>query len=267
MVAYNNASVGVDQSCTNAFSDASLSGATVPSGDDMFRRNGLNSESQVVHRRVLTGVTYEKQKKHKDVSFHSARPCGACYNRPVWRKQYRYEHKDKRNRTSAIADSSQPTNSPSTGAASPALSAEEQQAQTQADQAKQTIDAWADLTPYEKQLEYLKVAPITKPDIEEPLWKGSQEQFKVFKIKITPDGYVPDAIVVLKGDSVQLDFFSEKDTDVESKDLKFFIPVPANTITNVSYLTNDTGTLAFYCLNQCLGKERIFGNVEVRPRQ
>ncbi len=32
VVAYNNASVGVDQSCTNAFSDASLSGATVPSG-------------------------------------------------------------------------------------------------------------------------------------------------------------------------------------------------------------------------------------------
>ncbi len=160
-----------------------------------------------------------------------------------------------------------PTNPISTEAASPALSAEEQQAQAQADRAKQTIDARTDLTPYEKQLEYLKVAPITKPDIEEPLWKGSQEQFKVFKIKITPDGYVPDAIVVLKGDSVQLDFFSEKDTDVESKDLKFFIPVPANTITNVSYLTNDTGTLAFYCLNQCLGKDRIFGNVEVRPRQ
>lgn len=146
-------------------------------------------------------------------------------------------------------------------------SKEEKQIQTQIEQAKKNIDKRSDLTPYEKQLEFLKVAPITKPDIEEPLWQGSKEKFKIFKIKITPEGYIPNAIIVEKGDSIQFNFFSEKDTDIESKDLKFFSPVPAHTITNVSFLPNSEGVSVFYCLNQCLGKERIFGHIMVRPQK
>jgi len=132
--------------------------------------------------------------------------------------------------------------------------------------AQKKINERTDLTPYEKQVELLKVLPLTKADIEEPLWKGSKEKFKVFKIKITPEGYIPNAIVVEKGDSIQLNVFADKDTDIESADFKLFSPIPAGKVTNLGFLLNQEGTFVFYCKNQCLGKERIFGHIMVRPR-
>lgn len=122
------------------------------------------------------------------------------------------------------------------------------------------------LSPYEKQLKALETAPLTKADIEEPLYQGSKEQFKVFKIKVTPDGYVPNAIIVEKGDSVQLNVLTDKDTDIESADFKLFSPISAGKITNLGFLLSQEGTFAFYCRNLCLGKDRIYGHIVVRPR-
>ncbi len=122
------------------------------------------------------------------------------------------------------------------------------------------------LTPYERQLEELKTAPLTKADTEEPLYRGSKEKFKAFKIKVTADGYEPNSIIVEKGDSIQLSVFSDKDTDIESADFRLFSPVPAGTVTNLGFLLNQEGTFTFYCKNQCLGAERIFGHIVVRPR-
>lgn len=132
--------------------------------------------------------------------------------------------------------------------------------------AQKKINERTDLTPYEKQVELLKVLPLTKAEIEEPLWKGSKEKFKIFKVKITEGGFIPNAIIIEKGDSIQLNMFADKDTDIESADFKLFSPVPARKITNLGFLTNQEGTFTFYCKNQCLGKERIFGHIMVRPR-
>jgi|GEM_PF-3214377 len=122
------------------------------------------------------------------------------------------------------------------------------------------------ISSYEKQVEALKTAPLTKADIEEPLYKGSKEKFKVFKIKAMANGYEPNGIIVEKGDSVQFNMFAEQDTDIESKDFKLFLMLPAGKITNFGFLLNQEGTYTFYCRNQCLGKERIFGHIVVRPR-
>jgi len=132
--------------------------------------------------------------------------------------------------------------------------------------AQKEINNRIDLTPYEKQVELLKVLPLTKAEIEEPLWKGSREKFKVFKIKATAEGYDPKSIIVEKGDSIQLNVFADKDTDIESADFKLFSPIPAGKVTNLGFLLNQEGTFVFYCKNQCLGKERIFGHIMVRPR-
>ena len=131
---------------------------------------------------------------------------------------------------------------------------------------QEKINERADLTPYERQLERAKTSPLTKADIEHPLWNGSKERFKEFKVKITPDGYIPDAIIVEKGDSIQLNMFSDKDTDIESADFKFFSFIPGGKETNFGFLLNQEGIFTFYCKNQCLGKNRIFGHIVVRPR-
>lgn len=123
------------------------------------------------------------------------------------------------------------------------------------------------LTSYEKQIEALKTAPLTKADVEEVMAEGRPEKFKIFKLKATGSEYIPNAIIVEKGDAVQLNVFSEKDTDIQSQDFNFFVPIPAESITNIGFIANREGTFVFYCRNQCLGEGRVFGHIVVRPRQ
>lgn len=122
------------------------------------------------------------------------------------------------------------------------------------------------LTPYERQLEALKTASLTKADMEESLGEGVKEKFKVFNMRITASGYIPNAIIVEKGDAVQLNISSDEDSDVESQDFNFFVPVRAKETTNLGFIANKEGTFAFYCRNQCLSADRIFGHIVVRPR-
>jgi plastocyanin domain-containing protein len=122
------------------------------------------------------------------------------------------------------------------------------------------------LTPYERQVEALKTASLTKADIEESLGAGLKEKFKVFNLRITADGYIPNAIIVEKGDAVQLNMTADEDADIQSQDFNFFVPVPAKEVTNLGFIANKEGTFVFYCRNQCLGKDRVFGHIVVRPR-
>ncbi len=122
------------------------------------------------------------------------------------------------------------------------------------------------LTPYERQVEALKTASLTKADMEESLGTGLKEKFKVFNLRITADGYIPNAIIVEKGDAVQLNMAADEDADIQSQDFNFFVPVPAKEVTNLGFIANKEGTFVFYCRNQCLGKDRIFGHIVVRPR-
>lgn len=122
------------------------------------------------------------------------------------------------------------------------------------------------LTPYEQKLKALQTMPLTKADSEEFLYAGSKEKFKLFKLKVTENGYTPDAIIVEKGDNVQLDIFSERDTDIQSQDFNFYLSIPAKKTVSMGFLTNNEGTFVFYCRDMCLGKERVFGHIVVRPR-
>lgn len=122
------------------------------------------------------------------------------------------------------------------------------------------------LTPYERQVEALKTASLTKADMEESLGAGLKEKFKVFNLRITADGYIPNAIIVEKGDAVQLNMTADEDADIQSQDFNFFVPVPAKEVTNLGFIANKEGTFVFYCRNQCLGKDRVFGHIVVRPR-
>ncbi len=122
------------------------------------------------------------------------------------------------------------------------------------------------LTPYEQKLKALQTMPLTKADSEEILYVGSKEKFKLFKLKVTENGYTPDAIIVEKGDNVQLDIFSERDTDIQSQDFNFYLSIPAKKTVSMGFLTNNEGTFVFYCRDMCLGKERVFGHIVVRPR-
>jgi heme/copper-type cytochrome/quinol oxidase subunit 2 len=124
----------------------------------------------------------------------------------------------------------------------------------------------AGLTPYERQVEALKTASLTKADMEESLGAGLKEKFKVFNLRITADGYIPNAIIVEKGDAVQLNMTADEDADIQSQDFNFFVPIPAKEVTNLGFIANKEGTFVFYCRNQCLGKDRIFGHIVVRPR-
>ncbi|MEW6617232.1 MAG: hypothetical protein AB1333_02315 [Patescibacteria group bacterium] len=122
------------------------------------------------------------------------------------------------------------------------------------------------LTPYEQKLKALQTMPLTKADSEELLYAGSKEKFKLFKLKVTENGYIPDSIIVEKGDNVQLDIFSERGTDIQSQDFNFYFSIPAKKTVSMGFLTNNEGTFVFYCRDMCLGNERVFGHIVVRPR-
>ncbi len=119
-------------------------------------------------------------------------------------------------------------------------------------------------SPYEQQVSALAGAPLTKAQKEEALTASGPEKLKIFNVAIATDSINPNAIVVEKGDLVQLNVYSDRDVKLESKDLQFTSAIKGGEPYGVSIPVANVGTYTFYCQD---GNSRtIFGHIVVMPR-
>jgi len=133
--------------------------------------------------------------------------------------------------------------------------------------AENTQTESAEKTAQEMRFEELKDAPLTNARREEKLRPEGDEKFKIFDLEVRMDGFSPTPIVVEKGDLIQLNILSGSNTDIESRDLNFYMTLTPETKKVLSFEASKTGAFSYYCRNMCPSEERIFGEIVVVERR